>query len=451
MKPFIVVQGPVATRSGYGDHTRDLVTALIKSNKYDVQIISMRWGDTPFTGLKPDNLDHVEIIKRFARGNIARQPDVYIQISVANEFCIAPDGKTEQRPGKFNIGITAGIETNIVSTEFLAGCNRMDLVITTSEHSKKGFIDSVFDKIDNKTKEKQGSLKIEKPIEVLFEGVDLDVYKKTENINDTVKEELSNIKEDFCYLFVGHWLKGNIGQDRKDVGMMIKTFCESFKKKSVKNRPGLILKTSHAHFSYKDYHIIKHRIQSVIRQYGNDMPNIYLLHGDFTDQEMNSLYNHPKVKAMISFTKGEGYGRPLAEFGRTGKPIIASNWSGHVDFLHKDYCTLLPGKLTQVDASAADRFILKEASWYTVDYAYASQVLQDCMKNYKTYLEKSRKMPQYIKENFSLKKMQELFCKIIDKGTKNIPQQTGLKLPKLKKVTNEKPKLKLPKLKKVEV
>ena len=95
MKPFIVVQGPVATRSGYGDHTRDLVTALIKSNKYDIQIISMRWGDTPMTGLKPDNMDHLEIVKRFANANITRQPDVYIQITVPNEFCIAPDGKTE--------------------------------------------------------------------------------------------------------------------------------------------------------------------------------------------------------------------------------------------------------------------------------------------------------------------------------------------------------------------
>ena len=451
MKPFIVVQGPVATRSGYGDHTRDLVTALIKSNKYDIQIISMRWGDTPMTGLKPDNMDHLEIVKRFANANITRQPDVYIQITVPNEFCIAPDGKTEHRPGKYNIGITAGIETNVVSAEFLAGCNRMDLVITTSEHSKKGFIESVFDKIDNKTKQKTGQLKLEKPIEVLFEGVDLNVFKKVDNINDIVKEEFSDIKDEFCYLFVGHWLKGNIGQDRKDVGMMIKTFCEAFKNKSIKNRPGLILKTSHAHFSYKDYHIVNQRIQSIVKSYGNNMPNIYLLHGDLTAQEMNSLYNHPKVKAMISFTKGEGFGRPLAEFARTGKPIIASNWSGHIDFLNKEYCTLLPGKLTQVDASAADRFILRESSWFTVDYSYAAAVLQDCVKNYKRYLERSRKMSHYIKENFSIDKMSERFIELVDKGLKGIPQQTSLNLPKLKKATNNKPKLKLPKLKKVEI
>jgi len=451
MKPYIVVQGPVATRSGYGDHTRDLVTALIKSNKYEIHIISMRWGDTPMTGLKPSNPDHVEIANRLAKQHISKQPDVYIQISVPNEFCIAPDGKTVQRPGKFNIGITAGIETNIVPADWIQGCNRMDLVITTSEHSKKGFIDSVFDKVDQKTQQKTGVLKLEKPMEVLFEGVDLNVYKKVDTINDSVKEELSDIKEDFCYLFVGHWLRGNMGQDRKDVGMMIKTFCESFKNKSSHNRPGLILKTSHCHFSYKDVHLMMKRIQQVIAPYKNNAPNIYLLHGDLTAQEMNSLYNHSKVKAMISFTKGEGYGRPLAEFGRTGKPIIASNWSGHKDFLHKDYCTLLPGQLTNVDASAADRFILKEASWFTVDYAFAARVLQDVMSNYKSYLKKSRKMSHYIKENFSLEKMQDIFCKLIEDGKKDIPQQVGLKLPKLKKTSAEKPKLKLPKLKKVEI
>ena len=41
MKPFIVVQGPVATRSGYGDHTRDLVHSLIAMDKYDIKIIRL--------------------------------------------------------------------------------------------------------------------------------------------------------------------------------------------------------------------------------------------------------------------------------------------------------------------------------------------------------------------------------------------------------------------------
>jgi len=441
MKPFIVVQGPVATRSGYGNHTRDLVTSLIKADKYDIQIVSLPWGVTPMDALKADNKEHQEIVKRIARQNITKKPDVHIQISVPNEF---------NPLGKYNIGITAGIETNAVPAEFIQGANKMDLLITTSEHSKAGF-QVVYDAIDEKTQQKNGELKIEKPIEVLFEGADLNTYKKVTNISDTINNEFSEIKDNFCYLFVGHWLRGMQGQDRKDIGMMLKTFCEAFKRKSKHNRPGIILKTSHATFSIIDRTEIMNKIRSILSPYGENAPNVYLLHGDMTDEEMNELYNHPKVKAMVSFTKGEGFGRPLLEFGLTGKPIIASNWSGQVDFLHKDYCFLLPGQLTEIHASAADKFLQKGTQWFTVDYSYAARVLQDVMTNYKNYLKLSRKQTQYVKDNFSRDKMDEQFVSIIDKCLQQVPQQVGLKLPKLNKTKSEAPKLKLPKLKKVNV
>tara|TARA_R100001594_G_scaffold97052_1_gene131260 strand:+ start:994 stop:2319 length:1326 start_codon:yes stop_codon:yes gene_type:complete len=438
IKPFIVVQGPVATRSGYGNHTRDLVTSLIKTDKYNIQIVSLPWGVTPMTALERNNPDHQAIESRIARQNITQQPDVFIQISVPNEFTPV---------GKYNIGITAGIETTLVSPEFLEGCNKMDLILTTSEHSKNSFVNSTYDKHDEKTKQKIGNLNLTATIETLFEGVDTNTYFKTNKIKETIESELSDIKESFCYLFVGHWLRGDMGQDRKDIGMMIKTLCESFKKKSLKNRPGIILKTSHAGFSIIDRDTIMQKIQQIIQPYGDKAPNIYLVHGDLTDEEMNSLYNHPKVKAMISFTKGEGYGRPLAEFGMTGKPIIASNWSGHIDFLK--YGVLLPGELTQVHPSAADKFIMKESQWFTVNYSYASKVLQDVISNYKKYLEQSRKQPQHIKNKFSLQKMGEVFCGYIDGGLKFVPQQMQVKLPKLKKAGADTPKIKLPKLKKV--
>ena len=440
-KPFIVIQGPVATRSGYGNHTRDLATALICQDKYDIQIISLPWGTTPMNALESNNPEHIEIGKRIAKQNIDRQPDVFIQVSVPNEF---------QKVGKYNIGVTAGIETTAVNHEFIQGANKMDLLVVTSEHSKKGFTDISYDAIDNKTKQKTGVLKLEVPVKVLFEGLDLSMYCKTSDIEPTIVNELKDIKNDFCYLFVGHWLRGDIGQDRKDIGMMITAFCEAFKKKAAKNRPALILKTSHATFSIKDRDAITDKIQQIVAQYGDKMPEIYLLHGDLSDKEMNSLYNHPKVKAMVSFTKGEGFGRPLLEFSITGKPVIASNWSGHVDFLNPDYCVMLPGNLTDVHRSAADKMIMKETKWFTVDYGVAAATLQDVVKNYKTYLTRSRKQTQYVKDNFSLERMSEIFKNIVDEGLAGVPQQVGLKLPKLKKLGTEAPKLKLPKLNKVE-
>jgi glycosyltransferase involved in cell wall biosynthesis len=440
MKPFIVVQGPVATRSGYGNHTRDLVTSLIRSEKYEIQIISLPWGSTPGDALKSDNPDHEAIIKCIATQNISRRPDVFIQVSVPNEF---------QPMGKYNIGVTAGIETNQVSPEFLEGANRMDLLITTSEHSKEGFVKTTYDALDKNTQQKTGVLKMEKPIEVLFEGIDTKVYKKTNKLDKTVITEMSQVKEDFCYLFVGHWLKGDLGHDRKDVGMLIRVFAETYKNKAARNRPALILKTSSATFSIIDREDITRKIQSILQPFGNKAPNVYLLHGDLTDSEMNSLYNHSKIKAMVSFTKGEGFGRPLLEFTATGKPVIASGWSGHVDFL-KDYSVLLPGSINEINPSAADKFLLKGSKWFTVDYGYALRVLKDVSDNYKKYLENSRKQMTHTKKNFTLDAMAEKFVAIIDKGLEGVPQQVDLKLPKLKKV-DETPKLKLPKLKKVEI
>ena len=448
MKPYIVVQGPIATRSGYGNHTRDLVTALIRANKYDIHIVAMPWGGTPQNALEPGNPDHEAIMQRIARENITRQPDVFIQVSVPNEFGLAPDGKTPMKIGKYSIGVTAGIETTQVSHEFIEGCNRMDVVITTSEHSKKGFVDTVYDRVDQNTKQKTGELKLTTPMEVLFEGADLNVYNKTNDIHPTVINELKEIKNPFCYLFVGHWLKGNIGQDRKDVGMMIKTFCEAFKNKASRNRPALILKTSSATFSIIDRDTIMAKIQEIIKPYGNKIPEIYLLHGDLTDAEMNSLYNHPKIKAMISFTKGEGFGRPLLEFSLTGKPVLASNWSGHLDFLK--HSILLQGKLTDIHKSAADKFLIEGSKWFTVDYNYAYGALKEVTENYKKYIPGAKTQARFSRENFSLDKMSELFVKIIDKGLEGVPQETKLKLPKLKKADNA-PKLKLPKLKKVTV
>ena len=443
-KPLVVVQGPVATRSGYGNHTRDLVRSLIAMNKYDIKIISLPWGACPMNALNEQDPKDKSIIDLFLKTNLQRQPDIFIQISVPNEFCIGPDGKPV-KPGKFNIGITAGVETTVLPSDCIEGCNRMDLVIATSEFTANTIKNSVFTRMNNQTNKPEGELKCTTPVKVLFEGLDLDIYHKTNELDPPVIDELAQIPESFCYLMVGHWMKGDIGQDRKDIGMTIKTFCETFKHTARQNKPALVFKGSGAGFSIMDRDQLQTKISSILSHYGTAAPSIYLLHGDLSDHEMNSLYNHPKIKAMISFTKGEGFGRPLAEFSLTGKPVVAPNWSGHLDFLHPEYCTLLTGSLTDVHASAADRFLLKESKWFTVQYQFASKVIKDIYKNYKRYLEKSRKQPHHIRTNFSMDKMTEVFNTMLSE----IPSSVELKLPKLK-MAGERPTLKLPKLKKVE-
>ena len=302
------------------------------------------------------------------------------------------------------------------------------MIIVPSKHSKDVLQNTIFEKVDKNTQQKVGALKIEKPIEILFEGVDTRIFDKEKNI---VKiEEIDSIKEQFCFLVCGHWLQGDFGHDRKDLGGTIRTFLESFKNTGNK-RPALIIKTSGAGFSVCDREEQLRKIKEIIKQSEiKNPPNIYFLHGDLTSQQMNSLYNHPKLKAMVSLTKGEGFGRPLLEFSITGKPVIASNWSGHIDFLSK-HGILLAGELKEVHDSAVwDKVILKNSKWFYADYGYAAMAMKEVFKNYKRYHEKSRKQTKYVKDNFTLDKMTNEFEKIL----KVIPEKVELTLPKLERV-----------------
>jgi glycosyltransferase involved in cell wall biosynthesis len=313
----------------------------------------------------------------------------------------------------------------------------MDLIITVSEHSKRSLVGSIYNEHDQTTNVFIREHKVEKPVEILFEGYDENDFGRA---NIVPINELSKVKEDFGFLFVGHWLRGNIGEDRKNIGMLIKTFAIAFKNEKVK--PALILKTSTATFSIRDR---EHIINSIKFALGADYGKVpvYLLHGDLSAKEMNSLYFHNKVKAMVSFTKGEGFGRPLLEFSITGKPVIVSNWSGHLDFL-KHGAVLLDGELKNVHESAADDFLLKESQWFNVNVSNAVLKMKDVYKNYDKYLTASEVLGKENSVKFTLEKMTDELHNIFEKYSiydKVIePKKVSIQLPKLKKV--ELPKIK---------
>jgi glycosyltransferase involved in cell wall biosynthesis len=432
MKPLCVVSCPIDTFSGYGARARDFVKALIKvkDKEWDIKIMPQRWGDTPWNALSKDDL----LRQRFIH-QLQQKPDIWFQITVPNEF---------QPVGNFNVGVTAGIETDIFPGDFLEGMNRMDLNLISSEHSKNVAQGTAFDRINKQTNQKEGILKLDKPVKVLFEGLDLNKYfKKPEKSNI-----LKDVKEEFCFLFTGHWLPGSFGEDRKNVATLIRTFLETFNSSS-KSKPALILKTNNVNYSILDREHILGLINRLIEKYGsNNNPNIYILHGEMTDKEMNQLNNDPKIKAFVSFTKGEGFGRPLLESAITGKPVITTNWSGHIDFIKPEYNILIGGELKNVHKTASNKFLLESSRWFNLDVNVASRAMKDVFKKYKKYWESSRKQTQYLKNNFSFDKMAEQLSNLLPKDIKATPKTVGLKLPKLKKV-EKKPTLKLPKLKKI--
>jgi glycosyltransferase involved in cell wall biosynthesis len=427
-KPTLVVSCPIDTYSGYGARSRDFVQSIIDLDKYDVKILSQRWGNTRFGYLKDHNND--ELGSRTVQ-QISQQPDIWVQITVPNEF---------QKVGKYNIGVTAGIETTLCDGSWIEGCNNMDLVLVSSEHAKKVFEESKFTRQDN-NKQVIGEISLRTKVEVLFEGADINKYSP---LALPVKLDLDDIDEQFCFLTVGHWLPGMVGEDRKNIGYTVKTFLEAFKNKPKGKKPALILKVqAGSGTSIMDREALLDKIDGIRKTVKGDLPNIYVIHGEMSDAEINELYNHGKVKAMISLTKGEGFGRPLLEFSLVNKPIIASAWSGHVDFLDKEFVKYVGGRLTPVHPSASvDKVILRESMWFSVDPVEVGRAYKDVYDNYEKWKTLAKRQGHKSRTQFSYESMRETLDNILTQSIPQLPKKVELKLPQLKKIE-------LPKLQKI--
>lgn len=424
-KPKCVLYSPVGSLSGYGAAGRGIAKAMIDNYKdeWDIKIIPCGWGNLPIDFID-NNEDWKWLEEYFLDEKLTYQPDLMFWHTIP----------TEAKPiGKWNCLFTAGIETTICAPQWIESANMMDLIVVPSKHSKDVFLNSKFQKKDTNTGNVVGQTELNKPIEVLFEGYFEDVYKHIPNLSkiSKVKTEIDQIKEDFVFLSVGNWTPGIINEERKNISGLIKVFLETFKNN--KNKPALLLKTHIGSSSITDRDEILSRIDKIKKTVkSKDLPKIYLIHGDLTDIEMNELYNHSKVKAMVSLTKGEGWGKPLLEFTQSKKPIICSGWGGQIDFLNDKYTTLIPGSLTAINKSAQVKDMLIEGSlWFSADLGIAGGYMKDYFENYKKYQDNGKRLGFYTSENFTYSKMVFKMKEILD--SKVVLPYT-IKMPSLRKV-----------------
>jgi hypothetical protein len=441
-KPICILSGPVFNRSGYGDWATDVAKSLIRYGKFDLRIAPQKWGmcqqSRQFLNQLTDPED-IAVRKCFMTNNrLERQPEIYIGMSIPNEFAT---------PAKYNIGMTAGIETTLCSGEFLDGVNKVDLTIALSDHVKSVFQNTKLMKNFPDGRKEQVSLK--KPVEVCFWGANTDVYKKTDEKLESVEKALQNIEEEFAFLFVGQWTSESKFNDRKDIGNLVKTFCNTFKNQNKK--PCLILKSAGPNYSITDRYKILNNIKEIKNSIEGDLPNVYLLHGELHENEMNALINHEKVKCHVSFTHGEGFGHPLLLQTLSGKPLLVPEWSGHLDFLNKEYAEFLPGTLANVPPQSTNKWILKESQWFNVAYSLAEQKLNKMFHKAtdEKVLKKAELLRKENEEKFSLKKMDEKLWSILDQYVPKFATENKFVLPQLKSLNNDGQdnKIKLPKLK----
>lgn len=428
-KPTCLLVSPLFTRSGYGDWGVSIAKSLIRYGKFDLYFAPTMWGACSKKNIDSEINDPEikEILDRILRGPLQKQPDVFIQMTIPNEF---------NAGGKFNIGMTAGIETTVPRAEWLEGLNRMDVNLVTSKHAKDIFVNAVYaKKLPTGVTE---DLKVTKPIDVLFWGADTKTYHKTNDSISSIEDIMKTIPEDFGFLFVGQWTAGNIRADRKSIGYLMKTFLETFA--NVNNPPCLILKTSGAQVCIMDKYECLTKINDITSMVKQSMPNaklpnVYLLHGELTDVEMNALYNHYKVKVHLTFTHGEGFGHPLLLSTLSGKPLLAPKWSGHLDFLNPLHTKFFEGSLQPIPDEAINEWFVKNARWFDVDQEAASKLMKYHFDNYNgAILNDAEALRIENAEKFSMQSMDNAFHAYLDKYVPTFATEEAIKLPTLKRL-----------------
>lgn len=328
----VVFRGPVLTQSGYGVHSRQVAAWLLQKKDIDVRFVAMPWGDTPWIldGGTAGGLVG-KIMKRTTKPEGLRA-DVSVQLQLPNEWDV--------KLAPVNVGITAGVETDRCLPTWVDACNSMDHVIVPSQHVKQCFANS-------------GN--VTKPITVVPEA-----YNPAIASGD--HPPLADFPTSFNLLIFGQLTGNNPNNDRKNTFFTVKWLCEAFKDDP---EVGIVLKTNAGRNSKIDRNLVITLMKQLLSEVRpGPYPRFYLLHGDMNDAEVAALYRHKQVKALAALTRGEGYGLPILEAAASGLPVIATNWSGHLDFLKHGKFISVTYQLGEIHSSRVDdRIFVKGARW----------------------------------------------------------------------------------------
>jgi glycosyltransferase involved in cell wall biosynthesis len=408
MKKKIVISGPILSRSGYGEMARFAYRSLKTAEEAcEVYLLPTNWGATGNIfelSEEKKEIDSLIVKTQQLIQQTGGQPnfDISIQVTIPNEW---------KKLAPINIGYTAGIETNGISPAWLQPSMQMDKIIVISEHAKSSFINTVFaDQQGNK-------YSVTKPIEVCHFPV-----------RDFKETELNlDFKHDFNFLTVCQW------SPRKNVEQTIQAFIEEFGQENV----GLVLKINTANDSLLDQEATETKLKQLLQKFPNRKCSVYLLHGHMSESEMQSLYKHPKIKAIVSSTHGEGFGFPLFEASYNELPVIATDWSGHLDFLTvKDEEGIEKKLFAKVDYELKP--IAQEHTWQGVLeagtlWAYPLQShlkskMRELHKDHGRFKSWSKKLSSHIRKQYTEEKLYDKFYelvigeKLIKIDTKELPK-----------------------------
>lgn len=405
MKKKIVISGPILSRSGYGEMARFALRSLkTQQELFDIYILPTNWGNTGNLFEPTEEKKEIDslIMKTQQLLQVtSNQPnfDISIQVTIPNEW---------KKMAAVNIGYTAGIETNSISPAWLQPSMQMDKIVVISEHAKAGFVNTIFGD------DKGNKYKVSTPVEVCHFPV---------RDSEDAKLDLQ-LKHDFNFLSVCQW------GPRKNLEQTIIGFLEEFKNEEV----GLVLKVNTANDSNMDKEFTENRLKQLLSKYEDRKCSVYMLHGHMSENEIQSLYKHPKIKAVVSTTHGEGFGFPLFEAAYNELPVIATDWSGHLDFLTmKDEDGAEKKMFAKIDYELKP--IAQEHVWNGVldagaQWAYPSMSacrsrMREVFKDYGRFKSWAKKLNKWVREEFTKEKTYDKFLSNI-KTNSSEPEVTIL-------------------------
>lgn len=379
----ILIDAPLFSLTGYGSHIRDIVKALHNSGKFLVTLTPECSFDTSALTSLPET--DIQLFNGIATQRYEGDDFIYIFANIPYMF---PRFKNI---GKRKIIITAGIESDSFNPAWKSTCDLADTVLVSSNFVADGF----------------RSIGVNN-VQVIEEGVNLSLVSDNLHLSD-----LDSIDTEFNFVSGGQWQEGSVGEDRKQIGLLLDFFFTKFK-----DNPniGLVLKTHQHTQCTADYVNTKEKIEFLAKA-KNSKAKVYLLHGNMTDEEMFALYRHNKIHAFISFTSGEGWGRMMAEAASVGLPVLATNWSGHTHFLQPELlikCTMKEVPRTAVWALGGG----VAAKWAMVDLDDASYKVDTLRDNYPTYKYRaelySKQFLDLYSDNVVYTKLVNLLCEVYD-------------------------------------